>query len=329
MTIPDKIKEGDSVQVITPSRSLSMPWITEDVKKIAIKRFSAMGLNLSFGEHVNEINRFNSSSIESRVKDIHDAFRDPSVKLVITVIGGYNSGELLPYLDYDLIKANPKILCGYSDITALENGIFAKTGLVTYSGPHFFDFGELNGFDYTLDYFKKCLISEDPFEVKPSKVWSNDLWGLVQNKRTFENNQGFYIMNDGKAEGTIFGGNLVTFHSLQGTAFSPQFHENTILFLEEDDEETVATMSRNLNTIIMREDFDNVKGIVFGRLKPESKITLDDLKAIVQNNKKIQEMPIISGVDFGHTTPKITFPIGGTVGLSIRDKKVRLKILKH
>src|SRR3989344_4225630 len=137
----DKLKSGDGVRVVTPARSLMLPWINEELKATAKARLEELGLSVSFGKCVNEIDEFNSSPIEHRVDDLHDAFRDPSIKLILTVIGGFNSNQLLRYLYYELIRQNPKILCGYSDITALSNAIFAKTGLVTYSGPHFFSFG--------------------------------------------------------------------------------------------------------------------------------------------------------------------------------------------
>ena len=203
--IPAKLKSGDGVRIITPARSLAMPWLNEELQKIAIKRLEELGLKVSFSEHVNEIDEFNSSTIQSRVDDLHEAFKDKSIKLIITVIGGFNSNQLLRYLDYNLIKNNPKILCGYSDITALTNAIYAKTSLVTYSGLHFFSFGEKRGFDYSLDYFKKCLFSDEPFEVLPSKDWSDDLWANNQENRKFMKNDGFWIINDGEATGKIIG----------------------------------------------------------------------------------------------------------------------------
>jgi muramoyltetrapeptide carboxypeptidase LdcA involved in peptidoglycan recycling len=102
------------------------------------------------------------------VSDLHDAFADRGVKGILTTIGGYNSNGLLGYLDYDLIRANPKIFCGFSDITALATAIYARTGLVTYSGPQFTTFGMKRGIGYTLEYFERCLMSEEPFEVQPT-----------------------------------------------------------------------------------------------------------------------------------------------------------------
>ncbi len=132
---PTKLKTGDEVRIIAPSCSLAI--ISEDVRQIASKRLADLGFNISFGKHVEENDDFVSSSIQSRIEDFHDAFRDKNVKGVLTVLGGFNSNQLLKYLDWDLIKSNPKVFCGFSDITALHNAIFAKTGLVSYSGPHY------------------------------------------------------------------------------------------------------------------------------------------------------------------------------------------------
>src|SRR3990167_70554 len=178
---PEKLKIGDEVRIIAPSRSMKI--LSEETKNIADKRFLDLGLELSFGKNIYKTDEFNSSSIESRIEDLHEAFSDKNVKAVITVIGGFNSNQLLKYIDWELVKNNPKIFLGYSDITALNNSIFTKTGLVTYSGPHYSTFGQKLFFDYTLEYFKKCLMSDEPFEVSSSNSWSDDEWYLDQNKR--------------------------------------------------------------------------------------------------------------------------------------------------
>src|SRR5680860_43589 len=124
---PQKLKKGDKVRVIAPSRSMAI--ISQETRDIAKNRFEELGLELSFGKHIEEIDDFVSSSIESRIEDLHDAFCDSRVKAIFTVIGGFNCNQLLQYIDWDLIKNNPKIFCGFSDITALNNAIYAKTGL--------------------------------------------------------------------------------------------------------------------------------------------------------------------------------------------------------
>jgi len=327
-TTPRKVKTGDTVRVVAPARSLALPWINPELKRIAAERFKELGLNLTFAKHVNECDEFDSSSIESRVSDLHEAFADNSVNLILTVIGGYNSNQLLGYLDYRLIRDNPKIFCGYSDITALSNAIHAKAGLVTYSGPHYFSFGDKKGFDYTLSFLKKCLLSEDPFLVHPSKSWSDDRWTTDQENRRFLQNEGFWIINEGTARGEILGGNLCTFNLLHGTEFMPDL-DSSILFLEDDYESNVSTVDRNLQSIVHQPGFSGVKGIVFGRFQPETGMTRDLLSRIINSKPPLREIPILANVDFGHTTPLITFPIGGVAEMEVCEGNTQLSIVEH
>lgn len=325
---PPKLKQGDGVRVIAPARSLAMPWMSDELKEFAKTRFKEIGLELSFGKHVNEIDDFDSSSIESRIEDIHDAFRDPSIKLLITVIGGFNSNQLLKYLDYDLIKNNPKILCGYSDITALTNAIYAKTGLVTYSGPHFFSFGNKKGFEYSLEYFKKCLFSDEQFDILSSPEWSDDRWARDQENRTFIKNDGYWVINEGDAEGTIIGGNQCTLNLLQGTEFMPRL-EDSILFLEDDDEAHVATIDRDLQSLTHLPEFSKVRGIVFGRFQNKTGMTRELLTKIIKSKKELNRLPVIANVDFGHTLPAVTFPVGGVCELIVKEGGSQIKIVQH
>lgn len=154
--VPAKLAAGDEIRVVAPARGIRI--IGQESREIAAQRFATLGLKVSFGSNTTDENwdMTGSSPIEDRIADIHEAFADKNVKAVFTIIGGANSNQLLPYLDYELIKANPKIFCGFSDITALLNGIYAMTGLETYSGPHYSSFGMMHGFDYTLENMRKC-----------------------------------------------------------------------------------------------------------------------------------------------------------------------------
>ncbi len=323
---PSKLKAGDEVRIIAPSRSMGI--ISKELREIANKRFSEMGLKLSFGKHIEEMDDFKSTSIQSRVEDLHDVFRGKKVKAVITVIGGFNSNQILRYLDWNLIKKNPKILCGYSDITILNNALFTKTGLVSYSGPHYSTFGQELYFDYTLDYFKKCLFEDAPFEIKPSDTWSDDQWYMNQKDRKLIKNDGFWVINEGKASGTIIGGNLGTFNLLQGTEFFPSL-KNSILFLEDDSESLPHHLDRDLQSLIHLPDFKQVKGIVIGRFQNASKITNDLLIKIIKSKKELDNLPVMVNVDFGHTSPMITFPVGGEARLEAKNGKIKLEIIGH
>ncbi len=323
---PDKLKLGDEVRVIAPAMSYSI--FSEELKSIANKRFEDLGLKLSFGKHINEKNDFTSSSIESRIEDLHDAFRDKNVKAIFTAIGGANSNQLLKYTDWELIKNNPKIFCGFSDITALNNSIFAKTGLVTYSGPHYSTFGQKLHFDYTLDYLKKCVMSNDQIEIKPSESWSDDSWYKDQDKRNLIKNNGWLVINEGKATGIILGGNLCTFNLLHGTEYMPDLN-NSILFLEDDYLSNPETFDRDLQSLIHLPDFNKVKGIVIGRLQNKSEVTNRLLTQIIKTKKELKNIPVIANVDFGHTDPKITLPIGGIVELDINFTNSKITLLEH
>lgn len=306
--VPTKLKAGDIIRIIAPSRSLSI--ISEETRQFADKRFEDMGLKLTFGKHVEEADDFASSSIQSRIEDLHDAFSDKNVKAIITVVGGFNSNQLLRYIDWELIRVNPKIFCGYSDITVLNNAIYAKTGLVSYSGPHYSSFGQKLYLDYTIDYFKKCLFLNEPFELAPSQKWSDDVWYKDQDKRELIPNNGYLTINEGVVEGTILGANLCTFNLLQGTEYMPDL-EDSVLFIEDDKESLPYTFDRDLQSLIHQLSFSGVKGIVVGRFQKASKMTNEMLIQIIKSKRELKNIPVIANVDFGHTDPRITFPIGG------------------
>lgn len=323
---PQKLKVGDQVRVVAPARSLSI--ISKDLQAPANKKFENLGLKLSFSKHAKEIDDFNSSSIQSRVDDLHEAFRDPEVKAIFTVIGGFNSNQLLKYLDWDLIQKNPKIFCGYSDITALNNAIFAKMGLITYSGPHYSTFAQELYFDYTLEYFKKCFMSEDQFQILPSVEWSDDKWFMDQKNRVLIKNSGWLVINQGTAEGTIIGGNLCTFNLLQGTEYFPSL-KDAVLFIEDDSESLPHAFDRDLQSLIQQSNFEAVKGVVIGRFQNASNMTKEKLIQIIKTKKELDNLPVIAGVDFGHTDPKITFPIGGQVSIATNGETVEIEMVRH
>ena len=323
---PNKLKVGYEVRIIAPAMSYSI--FSEELKSIANKRFEELGLKLTFGKHINEKNDFTSSSIESRIADLHGAFQDKNVKAIFTAIGGTNSNQLLKYIDWNLIRNNPKIFCGFSDITTLNNAIYTKTGLVTYSGPHYSTFGQKLYFDYTLDYFKKCLMDSESFEIKPSDSWSDDSWYKDQDKRNLIKNNGWLVINEGSAGGTILGANLCTFNLLQGTEYMPEL-ENSVLFLEDDYVTTPETFDRDLQSLIHLPDFSKVKGLVIGRFQNKSNVTNELLIQIIKTKKELNNIPVLANVDFGHTDPKITFPVGGTVEIDIKSSASKITILKH
>ncbi len=327
--IPEKLKAGDEIRIIAPARSLAL--LSDDTIKTAVAKLESSGYKVSFSKHCEEKDIFLSSSIASRVEDINEAFADKNVKAILTVIGGFNSNQLLDYLDYDLIKNNPKIICGYSDITALNNAIFAKTGLVTYIGPHFSTFGMKKGLEYSVEYFLKCLSQNEAYQIKASSEWSDDAWYLDQENREFIKNDGLQIIHEGEAEGNLIGGNLCTLNLLQGTKFMPAI-EDAILFIEDDDQAGnlfSVEFDRNLQSLIHQPGFNKVKGIVIGRFQKNVDTTLDKLKYIIAGKKELADLPIIAGADFGHSSPLFTFPIGGRVKISAKNNNAVIEFVVH
>lgn len=314
--IPERLKKGDKVMVIAPARGIKI--IGQDCREIARQRLESLGLEVVFAPNTTDDNwdYMGSTTVEKRVADIHTAFADKSVKAILTIIGGANSNQLVKFLDYDLIKNNPKIFCGFSDITALHSAIRAKTGLETYYGPHFSSLGMKHGCDYTFNHFIKMLVTDGKDEVEPSEIWSDDLWFLDQEKREFEANEGYWNIHSGQAKGEINGGNLCTFNLLLGTPYRPEFKPDTILFVEDTEVSPLADFERNLQALICQPDFKNVKGLVIGRFQKGSKVTREGLEFILNTKPELKDLPILANVDFGHSSPLLTIPLGGTATLN-------------
>jgi len=324
---PKKLKPGDTIRIIAPSQSMAI--ISQQTQKFANRILKNFGFKVTFGKHVNETDKMQSSSVKSRLDDLHEAFADPTVKGIFTAIGGYNCNQLLDYINWDIINKNPKIFCGYSDITALNNAIFTKTGLTTYSGPHYSTFGRKHDNKYTEEYFRNCLMTDSPYEIKASKRWDDRKWYIDQEDRTSYTNKGPVVINKGQAEGTIIGDNLGTLGLLKGTEYFPDL-THSILFLEDCDSSAhPVEFDRNLQALIQQPNFDKVRCIVIGRFEKAAKMSKEMLTYIIKTKKELTKIPVIANVDFGHTDPKITFPIGGAVSIVAEDNNTRITITKH
>lgn len=309
--IASKLKPGDEVRVIAPSRNLTE--VRQDVHHHAVDFWKREGFYLTFSRNSRETNKFHSSSIASRVDDLHEAFLDPNVKMIITCLGGFNANQLLRHLDYDLIAKNPKILCGFSDITALLNAIYAKTGLVTYHGPHYGTFAFDKEPEYTRNAFFDCVMKESPIAVTASKA-------AVQ----------YHTIQEGSCEGRIIGGNLCTLNLLQGTPYMPDIR-NKVLFLEDDNimgPYFCYEFDRNLESLLQIDGADTIQGIVFGRFDDSCGLTTERITDIICD-KVPSHIPVIFGTDFGHVFPMLTFPIGGTVKISADKAGVQIQFVAH
>jgi len=325
-TIPAKLSSGDEIRIIAPSSSFA---ILQDYEiNLAVERFEQLGLKLSFGQHIREMDALGTASIESRLADLHAAFSNPQIKAIFTAIGGFHCNQLLAEIDYALIQNNPKILCGFSDITGLANAIFCKTGLVTYSGAHFSTLGMKKGGEYTLDYLSKCLFQPQAFRVKPSDHWSDDAWYLDQENRSFHPQSGWLVLQEGQARGTIIGGNLSTFNLLHGTEFMPNLADK-IVFIEDDYLVDGHQFDRYLQALLHQPGAKHIQALLIGRFQIASQISTDLLCHIINTKKLLRNIPIVANVNFGHVSPIFTFPIGGECELYADKQTTQLNILKH
>lgn len=261
-----------------------------------------------------------SSSIKSRVADLHAAFADDSVDAILATIGGFNSNELLPYLDYDLIAKHPKIICGYSDSTAFLNAIFAKTGNLTYMGPSYSSFKMKEGQDYQSKAWLNAT-TKSAYDLVPSQEWSSYPWYDPTQPRHFMPTE-WKIYNAGKASGTIIGGNLSTFGLLRGTPYAPQV-EDYVLFLEQSEEDGYYEFTRNLAAILQA--YPQPKAVLIGRFPKECQMTQDILIYILDKHPILKTIPVMYDLDFAHTQPLFTITIGAKASIDTDSFSISIR----
>ena len=285
-----KLNQGGEIRVIAPSRSLAN--VRDEIFNKALRNLEHQGLHVNFSKHSREIDDWNSSSIQSRVEDIREAFLDNNVKAILTAIGGFNVNQILEHIDYDIIKQHPKIF--------------------TYHGAHFGTFGFEIESEYTQKAFFDCVMKEENLTLKPSQTA-----------------KGYNVIQQGTCEGTIIGGNLCTLNLLQGTQFMPQA-EDIVLFIEDDNimgDYFIYEFDRNFQSLLQAYGTERIKGVVFGRFDDSCNMSADVINRII-SDKLQKSIPVLFGVDFGHVFPMITFPIGGRVRIKASANPI-IEIIKH
>lgn len=332
--IPEKFQTGDQIRVLALSRSLGglkqYPGFTDADIEFGRNRVEALGLRVTFGQHVMEGNAHLTTSVESRLEDLRAALTDPSVKGILSVSGGMGAIQLVDQLDYDLIAAHPKVFSGYSDNGFLWNAIYARTGLVSYYGPNFSSFMNRKDGEYTGRSFQTCLFNAQPFDVVPATEWSDDNWVKDQENRTFLPNEGWWAVNEGEAEGTIVGGSYYTLNMLKGSEYFPPL-QDAILFLEHPStgKTSLMDLDMGLRALSFLPQFKQVRGIVIGRFARNARIDREKLTSIIQSIAAAAHIPVAANCDFGHTTPMMTVPIGGRCRLRVGGGKTEIVITQH
>lgn len=321
--IAPKLKAGDHVRVIAPAHSFSEKF-TDELRARAEERLGTLGLSVSYGRYVDERNDFKTATLEHRLEDLHEAFADPTVQVIIPATGGSSANQLLKYIDYGLLEKNPKILCGLSDITELANAIYQKTDLVTYYGPHYSSLGTSRLFEHSLESMERTFFSDAPVELYPSRYYSNSSWD-----KELIVNEDFWTINEGKAEGKSIGGNLLTINFLMGSDYMPDI-KDAILFLEENHVIDYRGVQKELQSILNNRHGDKIRGLLIGRFQRETGMSRELLTKAVKSKKELAGIPVVGNVDFSHTVPMVTIPVGGKIKMEAREQdQVKIEITEH
>ncbi|MCG8576977.1 MAG: LD-carboxypeptidase [Flavobacteriales bacterium] len=285
--IPKALMPNDTIALTAPSGSI---WNKSHISKIE-KLMADWGFKTVIGQSCYEQDGFLAGSDQLRAAELMHYFEDKSVKAILTMRGGWGCGRILDTLDYDIIRSNPKIVMGFSDITSLVNAIYVKTGLVTYHGPC----GYSSWGDFTKKMVTKSLISGAPFSMKNPAAETQSLKTLTA----------------GKASGELVGGNLTVIQSMIGTEYEPNWNDK-ILFLEEIGEEAYR-VDRMLWQLKQRGVFQKVNGVVLGSFRDceaEEAEKSFSLQEIFDQHFAQVGFPVYQGATFGHLAPKFTLPIG-------------------
>lgn len=320
-----RLEKGKLIGIIAPADPVAGV-CEEEVIMRGFKYLQNRGFSVVVGDSVKKLTKSHEVTPTSLViNDIHNFIKNDNVGCIMAFWGGFNTNRILDKLDYDLIKKNPKIFIGYSDITALTTAITTKTGLVTFSGPGVISFAKPEPFEYTWNYFEKmCVNPEEKLAIESSPNYADDLYFLREDKnhRIKKNNEGVKSFAGGKAKGEIVAGNLQTLLALNGTGYLPDL-KGKILFVEEDETSTPAHVERFICQCKQLGWFKNINGLVIGRFTEYSEFSKEDsLEDILKNYFHDVSFPVIYNADFGHSDPLITIPNGGIATIDADKKEI-------
>mgnify|MGYP001605070238 FL=1 len=339
LIVPKKLKRGDHVGFISPSAGLA-PFAMHRIKR-AIATFEEMGYVVKIGKYALKNSGYVSASVQERADDIHEMFRDPKVKMIMATIGGHNSNQLLKYLDYKLIKKNPKIFIGYSDNTVLHYAFQSQANLATYYGPCVMtQFGEYPKIlDYTLAYFKYALSDKKgkkSYKIEPPEFWTEEFldWFKKEDEkrpREMQKNIGYEWLRKGKATGELLGGTIPSVNHLAGTKYwcDPK---DKIFFLDIPEGHIISEGMplQDVDSFLAELDnlgfCDSINGLIIGKPYHYSSEQVKEFKQIILNYAGKKNCPILYNTNIGHTDPIVTLRYGAIAELdsSVDTFRVRL-----
>jgi muramoyltetrapeptide carboxypeptidase len=305
---PKRLKPGDTIGLITPASP-----ITEEQLDKAIQNIEDLGFKLAYNRRrLLARNGYLAGKDIVRADEINRMFDNKDIDGIWCIRGGYGVTRMLDMLNYKVIRQNPKPLIGYSDVTALHQAIFKKTGLVCFHGP----VGASEFTSYTQKYVRQVISETNaPFKIEASP----------QNEAMENRVYNSYVINDGIAEGRLIGGNLTLVSSLVGTPYDISYKDK-LVFLEDVGEKPYR-IDRMLTQMLSAGKFDKVKGIILGVFynceasESENSLTLAEM---FEDRLGALNIPVIYGMSFGHISNQFTLPLGINARLNTTDKTLTL-----
>ena len=291
---PGRLSVGDTVGLIAPANATFL----EVELDVARETLEALGLRVRVGAHLLDRYGYLAGRDADRAADVNALFADPEVRAVLALRGGWGSARLLPHLDYAAIRRDPKILMGYSDVTALLSAVHARTGLVTFHGP----VGISTWTPFSIEHMAAVLFEGDtPTLANPVERGDS----LVQTEDRIQ------VVTPGRARGRLVGGNLTVLSAIVGTPYVPDL-SGAILFLE-DTGEAIYRMDRMLTHLKLAGLLGRIKGFVFGRCtdcKPGEGYGALTLDEVLADHVKPLGVPAFRGAMIGHIDRQFTLPVG-------------------
>jgi muramoyltetrapeptide carboxypeptidase len=321
---PKALAPGDTIMVVAPAKYL-------DKERVALakKRLEQMGFKVRIPAGLFRKKGFLGGSDEERAAEIMAAFSDPEVKAIFPGTGGYGTTRIIDKLDYDLIRRNPKILVGFSDITGLHIAINQKTGLVTFHSPNP-EWGlgvEKNLSPFAAKWFWRALLAKEYGSDKGYLIRTHESDPPSPgDEKIFEDVPRPYTMHGGKARGRLIGGNLSVIHAMMGTPFEIQT-DGKLLFIE-DVGEAPYRVDRMLQTLRLAGKFDHVAGIMLGQFTArEEEAGWDDdetIDEVLQDFFGKLDVPVVTHSPIGHVRFNATLPVGAMAELDADAQTVRI-----
>lgn len=313
---PKALRPGDSIGIVAPSSCA--PALFPHRVEQGVRFLEELGFRVVIAPNTLGRHGWVSGTAEQRTDDIHRLFADPSVRAIFAAIGGDHSCHLLRLLDYHLIKQNPKIFMGFSDIAVLNLAIYQQTGLITFNGPTLMtEWAEFpRPFSYTVEHVMRTLTKPEAIgQIHPSSEWTEEFldWGRqldLTRPRKRQKASGWTWVRGGRASGRLIGGTMESLQHLRGTRYWPEM-DGALLFLETS--EVVpepAWVDAVLQDYENMDILDQITGLLVGRPYGYTAEQREKLRDVVRHRTERYGFPVIMEMDFGHTSPQFALPIG-------------------